>query len=308
MYKKLLFLILVFWVCLAQKMSAQNIVTFNVMTAQGDLLQLPIDTSSSAFKNDTVSIPEVVSKIIDCTGLNKNFQCRSLTELTTTDCGQKYIDTLKKRLKKNAAATIIKKKRYILYDEDWLKSIKSSSGENWFIYFAVSHEIGHHLNWHLFDTISSTLIMKELEADSFAGFILFDLGATLNDINNLIPNFRGNDSVDSKTHPSKRKRLNAITGGWNNAKIFNMLQKPDIILFLNYSFYDAKISINYELPIFAKDTLLPNNTHGKWLKFKQYASLNKNIVQIDNGYETCTMTLPILTENFIQFIQTCEQK
>lgn len=66
----------------------------------------------------------------------------------------------------------------------------------------LAHEIGHHLLGHTI-SIGSSNPQDELEADKFSGFVLYKMGASLNDAVQAIQ-LLGSDT-DSKTHPSKQK-------------------------------------------------------------------------------------------------------
>ncbi len=78
----------------------------------------------------------------------------------------------------------------------------------------LAHEVGHHLNGHTIHRGGSTPVL-ELEADEFAGFILYKLGATLKQSQNVIYYIAMEKA--SRTHPSKNSRLSAIEKGWNKA-------------------------------------------------------------------------------------------
>jgi len=126
----------------------------------------------------------------------------------------------------NAVAASYKGIRYIFYDRDFMSSV--NSGNNWDNLFILAHEVGHHINGHSLDLVlyaaevvePETLVNKrqqELEADEFAGFILGKLGATLEQTSASI-NLMASTSDDTySTHPSKSKRLAAISIGHNKA-------------------------------------------------------------------------------------------
>ena len=136
-----------------------------------------------------------ISSILKFSGLSSNFQVYAAN-----------ID--------NAIATIINNKRYILYDPKLLDYTDYMSGDYWASMSILAHEIGHHLAGH-------TISMKgsdpkdELEADKFSGFVLYKLGATLEQSIKAM-NILGSDKA-SLTHPSKEKRIRAITRGWEEA-------------------------------------------------------------------------------------------
>ena len=119
----------------------------------------------------------------------------------------------------NALATSEGKKRYILYSTAFLEHFKRDAKTKWAAYCVLAHEIGHHLSNHdLEDTTPSVRRRFELEADRFAGGVLFKLGATLDNAQAGIHTFSNEKA--SNTHPSKNARLEAIAVGWKQAQEF----------------------------------------------------------------------------------------
>ncbi|HEX2629076.1 MAG TPA: M48 family metalloprotease, partial [Chitinophagaceae bacterium] len=102
--------------------------------------------------------------------------------------------------------------RYILYGNDFLNEIDSTSNTYWASISIFAHEIGHHLCGHTLDMLGSRPD-KELEADRFSGFIMYKLGATLEQAQAAMVAI-GNPSYVS-THPPLPNRLAAIRNGWN---------------------------------------------------------------------------------------------
>jgi hypothetical protein len=114
----------------------------------------------------------------------------------------------------NAYATIIRNKRYIIYDNDFLENLDGYAGTKWASVSVLAHEMGHHYRNHTIDTRGSTP-PKELEADYFSGYVMAKLGATLSEARAAMEQIatpRG-----SSTHPAKADRLNAIARGWDYA-------------------------------------------------------------------------------------------
>ncbi len=114
----------------------------------------------------------------------------------------------------NAMATIIDGKRYILYDPTLLRFTDITSGSYWPSMSILAHEIGHHLAGHTLSGSGSSL-SDELEADKYSGFVLYKLGASLEQATAAMQTLAS--ETDSKTHPAKYKRLQAIAQGWNEA-------------------------------------------------------------------------------------------
>jgi Zn-dependent protease with chaperone function len=80
----------------------------------------------------------------------------------------------------------------------------------------LAHEVGHHLNGHTLRRGGSKPAL-ELEADEFAGYILGQLGATLQQSQNVM-NYIAKDEASS-THPSRSSRMLAIEKGWDKAAV-----------------------------------------------------------------------------------------
>lgn len=141
---------------------------------------------------------EIVQQIMQMNVLPQNFIIRS------ADCS-------------NALATVIGKQRYILYSTAFLENFKKESDTKWAAYCVLAHEIGHHLSNHdLEETNPKVRKGYELEADKFAGGVMFRLGATLEQAQAGINTFSAN--TDSQTHPPKRARLEAVAVGWKQAE------------------------------------------------------------------------------------------
>lgn len=138
---------------------------------------------------------KVVKDIMSVIGLKPNFELRAANV-------------------PNAAAVILKSKRYILYNPKFMDNINSASGSKWSAISILAHEIGHHLNGHTLDNVGSRP-QTELEADEFSGFVLRKMGATLEEAQSamaIIARMKG-----SHTHPAKSDRLAYIEAGWKSA-------------------------------------------------------------------------------------------
>lgn len=104
------------------------------------------------------------------------------------------------------------KNHYLIYNEDFFSRIKTSGYSDWPAIFVLVHEIGHLLIHHPPEEDIQKARTHELEADQFAGFGLNKLGATVQEALSYIDNFSQNGKGN---HPSKDKRIKAITDGWN---------------------------------------------------------------------------------------------
>lgn len=105
--------------------------------------------------------------------------------------------------------------RYLQFDRDFLEAYEKQTANKWFVIGVVAHEIAHHLNGHSLDGVGSRP-NKELEADEFAGFVLFKLGATLEEAQGIFSFL--NDTEGPPTHPIKVKRYAAVKTGWQKAQ------------------------------------------------------------------------------------------
>jgi hypothetical protein len=115
----------------------------------------------------------------------------------------------------NAYATIIRNRRYIVYDNDFLENLDSYAGTKWASISVLAHEMGHHYRNHVVDTRGSTP-PKEIEADYFSGYVMAKLGASLNEAMAAMEKIASPQG--SSSHPGKSDRLTAISQGWNYAK------------------------------------------------------------------------------------------
>ena len=140
---------------------------------------------------------DAVNYILGYVGIPKNFEIQA----ANVNNAAAYFDELSR-------------KRVIFYNQTWIKSIQDNSNTDWAATSILAHEIGHHLSGHsLTDTGSRPEL--ELQADRFSGFVLANMGASLEDAQYAISNFVGNSA--SATHPPKSARLAAIANGWIDA-------------------------------------------------------------------------------------------
>ncbi len=153
-----------------------------------------IDTRQE--KNATTSkieAKDAVENIVIYTGLTENFEIIENPNIPT------------------AIAYIRKGKRYIAYNPAFMHRVKDKTKSDWGAISVLAHEIGHHLSGH-------TLIKRrrdpqeELDADRFAGFILYKMGASLDEAKACINLMDLNSNPE--THPMKNARLVATTLGW----------------------------------------------------------------------------------------------
>ena len=154
-------------------------------------MKISIDTSMMKISD----VREMLQEIIDITGLQTDFELKEANVL-------------------NIEASVSHRKRFILYNPTYITTLHNLTKNKWAVMTLLAHEVGHHLNGHTIHRGGSTPEL-ELEADEFAGFILYKLGATLKQSQNVIYYIAKEKA--SRTHPSKNSRLLAIEKGWNKA-------------------------------------------------------------------------------------------
>lgn len=159
------------------------------------------NVESVYFFNPEIEAEHTIEKIMKLVGLPSNF-------------------TIKRANVENAMATIIQTdsgtfERFILYDQNFMNSVKLSTGNDFSQWSILAHEIGHHLSGHTL-TSGGDSHKQELEADEFSGFVMYKMGATLPQAQSAINKFCSEEG--SLSHPAKKDRLLAVETGWYNAK------------------------------------------------------------------------------------------
>jgi len=154
-----------------------------------------ICASTSAPSN--VHAERVVDRILKPIGLMRNFKIM--------ECGNTS----------NCFATVIKGQRFIIYDAAFMESIEETTETDWSAISIMAHEIGHHLQGHTIDGRGGQPL-KEIEADKFSGFVLHQLGASLEEASVAVRAL-GN-TYATPTHPAKPARIEAIRKGWMEAE------------------------------------------------------------------------------------------
>jgi hypothetical protein len=122
--------------------------------------------------------------------------------------------TVKAGRVQNAAASIRHGRRLILYNPDFISEMNKKGISTWTYIFILAHEVGHHLNGH---TVlkGKKEVPAELEADEFAGFILYKLGATLLQARSAVKHI--SNPASTNTHPGSADRIEAMEKGWSRA-------------------------------------------------------------------------------------------
>lgn len=157
---------------------------------------------SNKITSENSEATAVIDKILQPIGIKRNF--------VILPC-----DNIQNAL----AVTTNSGTRYIIYDNAFLSTLSILTSD-WTKASILAHEIGHHLSGHTLKTSTSLeqQRQKELEADEFSGFILFKLGATLQQAQAAMKLVASEGSDIYSTHPSKDKRISAIKTGYENAK------------------------------------------------------------------------------------------
>jgi hypothetical protein len=104
--------------------------------------------------------------------------------------------------------------RLIVYDGSFMRRVNSLAQNDWGAMSVLAHEIGHHLQGHTLKAGGSDP-ERELEADEFSGFVMYQMGASLKDAQSAI--WKLTTDYDNGSHPPRRKRLAAIKTGYNKA-------------------------------------------------------------------------------------------
>ena len=152
-----------------------------------------------AFSSD-IEADKALERIMKLTGLPPNFEIKAAN--VDNACAVVKCD------EKGGC------KRIIYYNQEFIEKMNSVTNTDLTELAILAHEIGHHLSGH---TISEpkNRYEEELEADKFAGFILHQLGASIETAKNV---FSYLPEEGSNTHPPKSARIAAITNGWYDSK------------------------------------------------------------------------------------------
>jgi len=115
----------------------------------------------------------------------------------------------------NIEASIFHRKKYILYNPEFMKWIDNVTKDKWATVALLAHEIGHHEKGHTKKKSKRKRLQFELEADEFAGYVLNKMGASLEQAQIVMKYIAR--TTPSHTHPARNDRMNAIHKGWNTA-------------------------------------------------------------------------------------------
>ncbi len=105
--------------------------------------------------------------------------------------------------------------RLIVYDGSFMRRVNNLAQSDWGAMSVLAHEIGHHLQGHTLKPGGSDP-SRELEADEFSGFVMYQMGASLEEAQSAI--WKLTTDYDTGSHPPRRKRLAAIKTGYDKAE------------------------------------------------------------------------------------------
>jgi hypothetical protein len=114
------------------------------------------------------------------------------------------------------AAATNGKERLLLYNQFALDRFQKEGRKDWRLTMVIGHQIGHHASDHAFSLPPELRIEVELEADRFAGYLMFQLGATIADVQSLTEFF--GESPQNPLFPDPKARLAATIEGWHDGK------------------------------------------------------------------------------------------
>lgn len=150
---------------------------------------------------------KAVDEIVRRSGLKRNFY---VMECPNTD---------------NCFAAVNGQTRLIVYDGAFMKKANDISKTDWGALSILAHEIGHHLQGHTIIEGGSDP-QKELEADEFSGFVMYQMGASLKEAQAAISKLTSD--YDGGTHPPRTRRLASIEKGYRNAQeLYPNVKKND---------------------------------------------------------------------------------
>lgn len=140
---------------------------------------------------------KAVERIVSRSGLRQNFY---VMECPNID---------------NCFAATRNGERLIVYDASFMRRVNSMTKTDWGAMSILSHEIGHHLQGHTIKPGGSDP-SRELEADEFSGFVMYQMGSSLKEAQSAI--WKLTTDYDTGSHPPRRKRMASIKKGYQNAK------------------------------------------------------------------------------------------
>ena len=167
---------------------------------------------------------------------------------------------------RTAVAYIKNRKRYIAYNDDFIKRILDETQTDWSAVSILAHELAHHLAGHTIN-IREQSPGDELECDIFSGFILYRMGATMEEANVAMEKFV--PDTTNKIHPPKSARLQAIKTGWLQAKA---LDNVDAAISSDAVNTKKEVKMTYELTLTGDDNLYFIDDNDRVIWFDNYGT------------------------------------
>jgi hypothetical protein len=152
------------------------------------------------------SIATLLNEIVINTGLNVNFE---LVEASDPAFSFQSVTN-------NIFAFQSNGKKYIVYDINFLRLVKDTTGSIWPVLLMFAHEVSHHL-FLLNEHTEAAPLKVELDADEFAGFILRRFDGPKESIYKIINYLKG-VYVEDNFHPKVLNRQNSMLRGWERGK------------------------------------------------------------------------------------------
>ena len=178
---------------------AQNVDFYGNVVANNTCAQLSA--------KDDKEVGDCMDKICDAAGIPNNFTLQPCPNIA------------------NCYAITLNEIPYIFYNTGFFSKIKSYGFTekklpgmqiNWSALTILAHELGHHLCQHFTKNVREryTPTQLELQADEYAGTIMYRLGATVSQAQEAMNSSEVAETA-SLTHPARAERLAAIAKGWN---------------------------------------------------------------------------------------------
>jgi hypothetical protein len=224
----------------------------------------PLKNSKVYSFDSDVEANKALNSIMNLTGLPANFEIRAAS-----------IDNACAVIKCDANGNC---DRFILYNQEFMERIKDETNSSYSEFAILAHEIAHHLSGHTLTNTGSSYNM-ELEADKFAGFILFKLGASIEDAKKAYSSLNESGSA---THPPKSARIAAISNGFYDAKrngetVVTVKTVRNVSASEQIENTPTQIS-NYKRTVRKKD-------YGEWFIYHRFCSANGQFL-VSKGQET----------------------
>lgn len=163
----------------------------------------------------------------------------------------------------NAMAYVKGKRRFIAYNPEFIARVRSNTQTDWAAISILAHEIGHHLLGHTLK-FHQRNPGDELAADRYSGFILYQMGATLEEARAAME-YAGSEE-GTEYHPPKAARLEAITSGWLEAKALDGQYALDSI----QAYDDADYQFQYQCSFSGDPNLYFVNDDNEMVWYNNY--------------------------------------